>query len=76
MSVYINFIKNIIEHRVDEDDDTFELKVRWLGWGAEADTWEPIHQLVEDAPHHVEEYLRGHDASEACNRYLKEYFPG
>jgi transposase InsO family protein len=70
-----NFVKGIRDHRVEPQHGVFQLKVRWVGWGAEGDTWEPIHAIAEDAPHFVEDYLAQNRDSEACERYLNEYFP-
>ena len=69
-----NFIQEIRAHRVDPGQGVLMLRVRWLGWGPESDTDEPIHQLVEDDPHRVEAYLSEHRDDEVCARYLQEYF--
>ena len=70
-----NFVKSIVGHRVDQAHGVFTLKVRWLGWGPQEDTYEPIHTLAADAPHFVEDYLSQHREDETCARYLQEYFP-
>ena len=35
----------------------FLLKVKWVGWGREGDTEEPMHNMVADDPYRVEEYI-------------------
>ena len=45
-----------------------------MGWTAAHDTWEPIHNLVEDAPALTEQYLRAHTDDSACKSTLKQYF--
>ena len=70
-----NFVQKFLAHRVDDAAGTFMLKVRWIGWGPDHDTEEPIHTMVEDDPHRVEEYLRQHADEDVCARYLQEYFP-
>ena len=70
----LNFVQKIIGHKVDEGTAVFLLKVRWVGWGAMGDTWEPIHTLAQDDPHRVEEYLTLHRDDDDCGRYLEEYF--
>ena len=42
----------------ETDDALLELRVRWLGFTPEEDTWEPIDQLHEDQPALVERFLR------------------
>ena len=70
-----NFIqKKFLGHRVDEEHDVFMLKVRWLGWGVAFDTEEPVHNMVEAAPHMVEDYLYQHAEEAVCDRYLRKYF--
>ena len=70
----INFVQKIVCHRVHPNTEVFLLKVRWVGWGKEGDSEEPIHNLVEDDPHRVEEYLSQRQTDDDCRRYLKEYF--
>ena len=69
-----DFIKKIVGHKVDKKTGVFLLRVNWVGYTSDFDTDEPIHNLVEDDPHRVEEYLREHIAEENCGRYLREYF--
>ena len=49
--------------------------MKWLGWDAEGDTWEPAHRLAVDDPQRVKAYLREHDDDTACAGCLRrEYF--
>jgi hypothetical protein len=43
-----------------------EFKVRWTGYGAEEDTWEPWHALRDVAQLH--EYLRNHGMAKLINK--------
>ena len=69
-----DFIQKFVGHRVHPTTGVFLLKVRWIGWGAAGDTEEPIHTMVEDDPHRVEEYLSQRQGDDDCRRYLDEYF--
>ena len=71
-----NFIQKLLGHRIHPKTGVMLLKVRWIGWGREGDSEEPIHNLVEDDPHRVEEYLSQHRDDDDCGRYLEEYFSG
>ena len=61
-------------HKTDAGD-IFRLKVRWLGYDAAHDSFEPIANLVEDVPNRVQEYLAEHRDEPACARILRTYFP-
>ena len=69
-----NFVDKFVGHEVDDTHGVFTLRVRWMGFGPEWDTDEPIHNMVEDVPHMVEDYLHQHADDEVCARYLQEYF--
>jgi hypothetical protein len=38
-------------------DDGIWLKIRWLDYAAEHDTWEPLHEVCEGAREMVEEFM-------------------
>ena len=42
------------------DDDTVQLKVRWVGFTAAQDSWEPAIALHADVPEVVLRWLTGH----------------
>ena len=69
-----NIVQRLLDHR--QDPDGFKIKVRWLGFDATHDTWEPVANLATDAPDLVEEYLYGKRADRRCARVLARYFPG
>ena len=48
--------------------------MKWLGWDATGDTWEPAHRLAVDDPQRVRAYLREHDDDAASAECLREYF--
>jgi hypothetical protein len=42
----------------EADEGRLELKVRWLGFDASDDSWEPVAQFYEDAPTKVRRYAQ------------------
>jgi hypothetical protein len=42
----------------EADEGRLELKVRWLGFDASDDSWEPVAQFYEDAPTMVRRYAQ------------------
>mmetsp|Transcript_9674 Transcript_9674/g.13962 ORF Transcript_9674/g.13962 Transcript_9674/m.13962 type:complete len:810 (+) Transcript_9674:152-2581(+) len=45
----LHVVKEIIGHRPSSKKTGYwELKIRWLCWGAENDTWQPISQISEE----------------------------
>ena len=50
-------IEDIIDWRENDDGD-LELRVRWLGFTAAEDSWEPVARLHEDQELLVERYLQ------------------
>ena len=66
-------IKRFVKHRCDKAG-TLLITVRWFGYDVAHDTEEPVHNLVEDAPGLVEEYLRLHDNEGVCKRMMDGYF--
>ena len=51
---FLGFRRNPVGHQV-------ELRVRWLGFDAAGDTWEPVASLVASCPDLVEAYIREND---------------
>ena len=52
-------------------NDKYELRIRWLGYEASWDTWEPLSQVKADVPEMVNRFIRQHTATEpALRRYL------
>lgn len=68
-----NFVQRFLEHRRNHATHRVELKVRWLGFDAAGDTWEPVASLVESCPDLVEAYLREHN-DPMLQRLLARYF--
>jgi hypothetical protein len=50
-------VESLVDWR-ETDDALLELRVRWLGFTPQEDTWEPIDRLHEDQPALVERFLR------------------
>ena len=53
----VTHIEDIIDWRENDDGD-LELRVRWLGFTAAEDSWEPVARLHEDQELLVERYLQ------------------
>ena len=49
------FIDHIVEYMCD--DLYHWVKVHWLGFSHEKDSWEPLHQIFADAPKSIHEFL-------------------
>jgi hypothetical protein len=52
-----NFVEDLVDWREDDNGD-LQIRVRWLGFSADEDTWEPVGALHEDQPELVEAFLR------------------
>ena len=68
-----NVIKNFVKHRCDKTGALF-ITVRWLGHDVAHDTEDSVHNLVEDAPVLIEEYLRLHANEGVCKCIVDRYF--
>ena len=58
---YDGILEFTLEELVDwreSDAGTLEIRVRWLGFEANEDTWEPVERLQEDVPVVLHRYLR------------------
>ena len=69
-----NFVQKFVGHRQNARTHVVELQVRWLGFDAAGDTWEPVTELMESVPEMVEAYLRD-NPEPMLNRLLERYFP-
>ena len=68
-----NVVKRLVEHRMGTKGG-MEVRVRWLGFPPEMDTWEPVVNLAEDVADLVEEYLHANAHDNVCKRMLVRYF--
>ena len=50
-------VEKIVDHGIN-DDDEYELKVRWDGFTSKDDTWEPAQSLFADVPAVVINYFQ------------------
>ena len=69
-----NIVQRLCEHKMT--DAGLTIRVRWLGFDATHDTWEPLDKLAEDVPELVEPFLYSKRADPRCARALRRYFPG
>ena len=53
----VTHIEDLVE-RKENDEGDLELRLRWLGFTASEDTWEPVAMLHEDQALLVERYLQ------------------
>jgi hypothetical protein len=66
-------VDSIVDWR-DTDEGTIELRVRWLGFEANEDSWEPAQRLHQDVPEIVQQYLSSvEDECEAAASLLKAW---
>eukprot|EP00924_Labyrinthula_sp_SR-Ha-C_P015781 maker-scaffold_4-snap-gene-9.57-mRNA-1 protein AED:0.47 eAED:0.63 QI:0/0/0/1/1/1/2/0/158 len=56
-------IENIVGCRIVADGNSFEFKIRWLGFEQDQDTWEPIITIYEDVPITVTSFVESMDDS-------------
>ena len=68
-----NIPQRFVQHRMERTG--LQLQVRWLGFDATHDSWEPIENLATDVPELVEAYLYQHRGDPRCARALRRYFP-
>ena len=68
-----NVVKRFVGHKVAADGQ-LTVTVRWLGYDRAHDTDEPAHQLAQDVPNLLEEYLRLHQGEGAIDRTLNQFF--
>jgi len=68
-----NFVQRFRAHRRNPTTHRVELQVRWLGFDAAGDTWEPVASLVQTCPDLVEDYLRENNEP-MLQRLLQRYF--
>ena len=52
-----------------DDDDRVIIRVRWLGFDASEDTWEPMSQLYEDVERKVRLFVEKEMAPQLSERY-------
>ena len=55
------FLEKVIDWR-QTDADSIELRVRWLGFEANEDSWEPVQAMHEVALAVVERFMRSVEA--------------
>jgi hypothetical protein len=68
-------IKAIVDHRYNVANKAFEMKISWLGFEAHEDSWEPLQNVVQDAPAVVTKYVQALPVSadkDILLRYLKD----
>ena len=51
-------INKIVDHRYNVANKAFEMKISWLGFEAHEDSWEPLNNVVQDAPAVVTTYVK------------------
>eukprot|EP00924_Labyrinthula_sp_SR-Ha-C_P005958 snap_masked-scaffold_14-processed-gene-10.27-mRNA-1 protein AED:0.28 eAED:0.28 QI:0/0/0/0.5/1/1/2/0/140 len=51
-------IESIVGCRLAADNNSFEFKIRWLGFEQDQDTWEPAVTIYEDVPILVTSYIQ------------------
>eukprot|EP00924_Labyrinthula_sp_SR-Ha-C_P010872 maker-scaffold_47-augustus-gene-0.0-mRNA-1 protein AED:0.42 eAED:0.43 QI:0/0/0/0.5/0/0/2/0/348 len=54
-------IESIVGCRLAADNNSFEFKIRWLGFEQDQDTWEPAVTIYEDVPILVTSYVQNMD---------------
>jgi hypothetical protein len=65
-------LERLVSHRFDNKTMKMQVECKWQGFGEEENTWEPIHDIFNDAPQMVKHYLQnlGHEESKKLKKYL------
>ena len=61
-------VEDLIDWGFD-DDDQIIIQVRWLGFDASEDTWEPMSQLYEDVKHKVRKFVENEQAPQLTEKF-------
>jgi hypothetical protein len=65
----MSYISELVDWR-ENDDGKLEIKVRWLGFEENQDTWEPAKNLIEDIPLILMRYLKAQEATPLLQEFI------
>ena len=65
----MSYISELVDWR-ENDDGKLEIKVRWLGFEEDQDTWEPAKNLIEDIPLILMRYLKAQEATPLLQEFI------
>ena len=69
-----NEVQEIVGHKCNASDGELHLRVQWLGFTRDEQTWEPARALHEDVPEHVRAYTHDHRDNEACGQFFRQHY--
>ena len=71
------FVVGGIQGWKPDDEDGVRLKIKWVGYGPDWCTWEPIASLFQDIPHMVRNYVSNcQQESEVLRQWLRDNVQG
>ena len=69
-----NEVQKIIGHKTNKADGELHLKVQWLGFTKEEQSWEPAWSLHEYVPGHVRAYTHDNKQHEICRKFFDDHY--
>ena len=67
-------IEKILEYRWDRSHKIWELKIRWLGFPPDQDSWEPLSDIATDAKRTVIKFIKSNKVSAADRKKMLSSF--
>ena len=69
-----NEVQKIIAHKTNKADGELHLKVQWLGFTKEEQSWEPAWSLHEYVPGHVRAYTHDNKQHKICRKFFEDNY--
>ena len=69
-----NEVQELIAHRVNRQTGKLQLRVQWLGFTKDEQTWEDAESLHEYVPGFVRQYVHDNRNNLACKNFFKNNY--